>query len=83
MTNQQIARQLQQYAREIQARRESLYRVRAYRRAALEVQRFDTAIADVAVDDLGRTPGIGKHLAVVISNYARTGEWRTYDQLAA
>ena len=83
MTNQQIARQLQQYAREIHARRESLYRVRAYRRAALEVQRFDKAIAEVAVDDLGRAPGIGKHLAVVISHYARTGVWRTFDQLAA
>jgi len=83
MTNQQIARQLQDYAREIQAKRESLYRVRAYRRAALEVQRFERSVAEVAVEELGRAPGIGRHLAVVISNYARTGEWRTFDQLAA
>lgn len=83
MTNQEIANQLQKHARELRMARENLYRIRAYRRAAMEVQRFDKPLAEIPVEDLGRAPGIGKHLALVISNFARTGVWRTYEQLAA
>ena len=28
-------------------------------------------------------PGIGDHLALAISNYVRTGEWKCYEELTA
>ncbi|WP_020471681.1 helix-hairpin-helix domain-containing protein [Zavarzinella formosa] len=83
MTNQEVSEQLQTHARELRAAQGNLYRIRAYRRAAMEVQRFDKPLVEILVEDLARTPGIGRHLAIVISNYARTGVWLTYEQLAA
>ena len=28
-------------------------------------------------------PGIGDHLAAAITNYVRTGEWKTYEELTS
>jgi DNA polymerase (family 10) len=84
MTNQEIAGKLLEQARLLSGRHENLYRVRAYRRAALAVQGLPVSVAELAADrgrrGLQAVPGIGSHLAYSIDHFARTGEWRTWDE---
>ncbi len=80
MTNSELARKLQEYARDLRKRHENLFRVKAYRTAAEVVLRLDRPVADL-VHERGRNaleelPGIGKHLAETITTYLETGEWR-------
>lgn len=83
MTAKEISQQLQNYARELQSMNGNLYRVQSYRRAAFQLQQIQGDLATISVEELQRYPGIGHHLALVITNVARTGEFRTFEQLAA
>jgi DNA polymerase/3'-5' exonuclease PolX len=79
MTNHEIASKLQEYARELRQRRENLYRVKAYRRAAEVVMSLNQPVG-VLLNASGRNaleklPGIGRHLAETITVYVQTGEW--------
>jgi DNA polymerase/3'-5' exonuclease PolX len=82
MTNDEIAARLLVEARRLSASRENLFRVRAYRRAALAVQGLpDSAEMRVARDGrraLEAVPGIGSHLAYSFAELVRTGDWRTW-----
>ena len=81
MTNSDVAHQLQQHARKLAERYGNLYRIRAYRRAAHAVLGLDRPVADLQKWELEILPGIGDHLALAITNYVRTGEWKTYEEL--
>ena len=83
MTNSDVARQLQLHARKLGERYGNLYRIRAYRRAAHTLLGLDRPVADLHKWELEVLPGIGDHLAVAITNYVRTGEWKTYEELTA
>jgi DNA polymerase (family X) len=83
VTNTEIARQLQRQAHELAQNYGNLYRVRAYRRAAHAILGLDRPVADLEKRELQVLPGIGDHLAATISHYARSGEWRTYEQLTS
>jgi DNA polymerase/3'-5' exonuclease PolX len=83
MTNNDVARRLQQHARKLAERYGNLYRIRAYRRAAQTVMGLDRPITELHKWELEVLPGIGDHLAAAISNYVRTGEWKTYEELTA
>jgi DNA polymerase (family 10) len=83
MTNSDIARQLQQHARNLAEKYGNLYRIRAYRRAANVILGLSRPVADLRKSELQVLPGIGDHLAVTITHYARTGEWKTYEELTS
>jgi DNA polymerase (family 10) len=83
MTNDDVARQLQQHARKLAERYGNLYRIRAYRRAAHAVLGLQRPVTELQKWELEVLPGIGDHLAVAITNYVRTGEWKTYEELTA
>jgi DNA polymerase (family X) len=83
MTNGDVARQLQQQARKLAERYGNLYRIRAYRRAAHTVLGLDRPVTALQKWELEILPGIGDHLAVAITNYVRTGEWKTYEELTS
>ena len=83
MTNNDVARQLQQHARRLAERYGNLYRIRAYRRAAHTVLGLDRTVAELHKWELEVLPGIGDHLALAITNYVRTGQWKTYEELTA
>ena len=74
MTNEDIARKLREQANELGRSGTNLYRVRAYRQAALVVMGLPDAverlIADGGPDVLERVPGIGKSLAETIAGLA-------------
>lgn len=83
MTNSDVARQLQRHARHLAERYGNLYRIRAYRRAAHTVLGLERPVGELQKWELEVLPGIGDHLAVAITNYVRTGVWKTYEELTS
>src|SRR5207248_2454853 len=81
MDNETIARKLTEYAARLEASETSLYRVRAYRRAAETVRAQQRQLADVYAAEgaagLKALPGIGGHLAFTLEGLLTTGEFRT------
>jgi DNA polymerase/3'-5' exonuclease PolX len=83
MDNRTIANRLIDYAHHLEAREASLYRIRAYRRAAETILRLDRPAVEIAAENgrrgLSALPGIGRHLSFTIDTLARTGQFRTLD----
>ena len=71
MTNQDIARKLRDHATEMASRNENLYRVRAFRRAAMAVMGMNDDVTTLVRHGdrraLESVPGIGKSLAQTIA----------------
>jgi DNA polymerase (family 10) len=80
MTNEDIARQLRRHAAALAKGGDNLYRVRAFRQAAMAVltlpEPVDAVLATRGRRGLEAVPGIGKSLAETIESYARTGDWK-------
>src|SRR5205085_12417069 len=80
MDNTTIARKLLDHALNLEAHGHSLYRVRAYRRAAGVSQRLPVALGDL-IEQGGREaleslPGVGAHLAYTLEKLIRDHELR-------
>ena len=72
MDNRAIAKKLTEHAHLLESRRESLFRIAAYRRAAETVLGLDEPVENI-VARLGRKglqklPGIGRHLSYTIES---------------
>ena len=74
MTNDDIARRLRAHARALAGRGDNLYRVRAFRQAAMAVLELREPLADVLART-GTVPGVGPSVAATLDVFARTGEW--------
>lgn len=77
MTNEQIARELVEYANQLEREGASLFRVRAFRRGAEVARAEERPLAD-RIRDKGRKgleelPGIGTSIAFAIESLVRTG----------
>lgn len=74
MTNEDIARKLREHATELEHGRDNLYRIRAFRQAAMAVMGMSDDVEKLVAADgpraLERIPGIGKSLADTIARYA-------------
>ena len=72
-TNQEIAQKLRQHATELARGGDNLYRVRAFRQAAMAVLALPEELSALVAADgrhaLKRLPGIGKSLANTIAGY--------------
>jgi DNA polymerase/3'-5' exonuclease PolX len=70
-TNQDISRKLREHASTLAQAGDNLYRIRAYRRAALAVlalpEEVSTIVAGRGREGLAEVPGIGKSLAETIA----------------
>jgi DNA polymerase (family 10) len=61
---------------------ENPFKIRAYKKAALNISELNEDIAQRAgVDDLISIPGVGKDLAAKIKEYLATGKMSEYDKL--
>ncbi len=73
LTNQDIARRLRDQANELARTGNNLYRVRAFRSAAMAVLGLPADVAELVAAggprELERVPGIGKSLATTIAGY--------------
>lgn len=74
MTNEDIARKLREHAAELARGGNNLYRVRAFRQAALAVMGLPAEVGQLVAAGgpaaLTRVPGIGKSLADTIARFA-------------
>jgi DNA polymerase/3'-5' exonuclease PolX len=73
LTNHEIARRLREQASQLARGGDNLYRVRAFRQAAMAVLALPREVSDLLAADgrraLERLPGIGKSLAGTIADY--------------
>jgi DNA polymerase (family 10) len=73
LSNHDIARKLREQASELAHKGDNLYRVRAFRQAAMAVlalpEEVSTLVANRGPQELERLPGIGKSLAGTIAGY--------------
>lgn len=80
VTNETIADRLRRHAADLARGGDNLYRVRAFRQAALAVLALPDPVSAIVAArgraGLADVPGIGPSLAETIDVYARTGEWR-------
>jgi hypothetical protein len=78
MNNQTIAERLTAHAHDLEEEGSSLYRIKAYRRAAETILGLDQPVADMVAHQgrkgLEALPGIGSHLAYTIDRLVRTGQ---------
>ena len=81
MKNQEIARIFNDIADLLEIKGDNPFRIRAYRRAALNVESLTGNIAETSKKQLMAIPGIGQDLAGKIEEYARTGKLRFYEDL--
>ena len=63
ISNQELAKRLQHEAMELSQQGDNLYRIRAYRRAAMVVLGLQQPIETLGRDGLLQVPGIGKSIA--------------------
>ncbi len=81
MKNQEIARIFDEMADLLELKGENPFRIRAYRRAALNIGGLTKNIEELPHEEILKTPGIGQDLAGKIEEYIRTGMIRAYEEL--
>lgn len=82
MTNSEIARILRDIATILEIKQANPFRVRAYERAALNIESLSSDIEGYVLENrLKEIPGIGPDLSEKIKEIVRTGRLKFYEQL--
>jgi DNA polymerase (family 10) len=81
MKNQEIAKIFNEIADLLEIKGENPFRVRAYRRAAQNIDGLPQNIEDIKKEDLLKIPGIGQDLAGKIEEYLKTGKIQAHLEL--
>src|SRR4030042_1089247 len=81
MKNQEIAKIFNDIADLLEIKGENPFRIRAYRRAAQNIEGFSKDVSETSKDELMKIPGIGQDLAGKIEEYVKTGNLQFYEDL--
>ncbi|HYS43960.1 MAG TPA: DNA polymerase/3'-5' exonuclease PolX [Geobacteraceae bacterium] len=81
MKNQGIARIFAEMADILEIKGDNPFKIRAYRRAALNMEGLSKGVDDLSREELLEIPGIGEELAAKIEEYLRTGSIHAHDKL--
>lgn len=81
MKNQEIATIFNEIADLLEIKGDNPFRIRAYRRAALNIEGLSKNIDDLSKDELLGIPGIGQDLADKIEIYVKTGQVQILEDL--
>ncbi|OGW39583.1 MAG: DNA polymerase III, partial [Nitrospirae bacterium RBG_13_39_12] len=81
MKNQEIAGIFDDIADLLEIKGENPFRIRAYRRAAQNIQGLAKYVEEMTRDELLEIPGIGQDLAGKIVEYVKTGRLQSYEDL--
>jgi DNA polymerase (family 10) len=81
MKNQEVARIFGEMADILEIKGENPFRVRAYRRAAQNIEGFPKDVSEVSRADLMKVPGIGEDLAGKIEEIVKTGRLKAHEEL--
>jgi DNA polymerase (family 10) len=84
MDNRTVARKLLDWARSLEAERASIYRVKAYRRAAETILGLERPVEELVAGggrkSLKELPGIGGRMSEKIEKLVRTGDISTLNE---
>ncbi len=83
MKNQEIARLFSEMAAILEIKNDNPFKIRAYRRAALNIEGLSRSVEELTPEELQEIPGIGAELTAKIREYLDTGRMHTHDKLAA
>lgn len=81
MKNQEVAKIFNEIADLLEIKGENPFRIRAYRRAAQNIEGLAKDVAETPKDELRKIPGIGQDLADKIQEYVKTGKLQSYEDL--
>ena len=81
MKNQEIAHIFNEIAELLEIKGENPFRIRAYRRAALNIEGLSKSVEDTSKEELLEIPGIGQDLAAKIGEYLKTGKIQAHLEL--
>jgi DNA polymerase (family 10) len=81
MRNQEVAKIFNDIADILEIKGDNPFRIRAYRRAAQNIDGLAKDIAEMPPGELQKVPGIGEDLAGKIHEYVQTGSLKFYDEL--
>ena len=73
MKNQEVARAFSEIADLLELKGDNPFRIRAYRRAAQNIESLSRDVAEMSEEELTTVPGIGKDLAAKVKEYIETG----------
>jgi len=85
LPNEQIAQRLEELARILNEQGASVYRVAAWRRAALSLRRLPASVSEIfrceGMEGLRKLPGVGDRIALAIRNLVVTGKLPMLERL--
>jgi DNA polymerase (family 10) len=81
MKNQEVSRIFNDIADLLEIKGDNPFRIRAYRRAAMNIEGLSRDVAETSRDELLEIPGIGKDLAGKIEEYLKTGKIQSFEDL--
>lgn len=82
MTNTEIAAVFNDIARLLRKKKENVFKVRAYEKAAGFIQEMPVAVEQLAREDrLREIPGVGEAIAKKITELVTTGKLEFYERL--
>jgi DNA polymerase (family 10) len=81
MKNQQIAKIFNEMAELLELKGENVFRIRAYRRAAQNIDGLSKDASALSQEELAAIPGIGKDLAGKVQEYLETGKVAKHEEL--
>jgi DNA polymerase (family 10) len=81
MKNQQIAKIFGEIAELLELKGENVFRIRAYRRAAQNMDNLSKDVSTLSQEELESIPGIGKDLAAKIHEFLETGKIAKHEEL--
>ncbi|MEW6066803.1 MAG: DNA polymerase/3'-5' exonuclease PolX [Nitrospirota bacterium] len=81
MKNQEIAKIFNDIADLLEIKGENPFRIRAYRRAAMNIEGLSKDVAETSKEELMKIPGIGADLAGKIEEYVKTGSLRFFEDI--
>ncbi len=82
MTNEEVAAVFDELADRLQARKELIFKIRAYRKAAAAVRELPVPVEQYRRErDLKEIPGIGEAIAKKIADLLDSGSFKLLDEL--
>ncbi len=79
--NREIARIFSTMADILEFRKDNVFKIRAYRRAALNIEGLPRSVDELSREKLMEIPGIGEELAKKIDEYLRTGSMHAFERM--
>jgi DNA polymerase (family 10) len=84
MNNQEIAAVFDDIAARLELRKDNIFKIRAYHRAARSIEELPVGVEQLAREDrLREVPGVGEAIAKKITELVTTGRLEYYERLKA